>query len=193
MSAYIYPLLSVVVGAFLGFVSTLLISNLRQRQDITLHLLKEYFQVRKEIVNVVTDLANLPVRQPLDPARREEYREAVSKLFYKHFDLLQKEVLDSLSCLDACLQSADGKLYILDGKAVVAMKDEEVIKLIKRITLYDNVIYFAPLALRSKDANIRANQAIALQARNVLFTLNNFLSVKDLLLHTKRLKKESGI
>jgi hypothetical protein len=194
MSNYILPILSVAVGALLGLLSTILISSMRQRQDITLRLLDQYFQVRKEIVEVVTDLANLGIRQSLEPERRAEYRDSVSKLFYKHYDFLPEAVLQALTLLDVCLSSSEGKLYTLKGKAIVPMTDrDEIISLIKAISLYDNTRYFAPLALSSSDSKVRSNQAIALHARNVLYSLNRFTSIKALLAHTKRLKKESRI
>ena len=194
MNNYILPLLSVAVGALLGLLSTILISSIRQRQDITLRLLDQYFQVRREIVDVVTDLANLGIRQPFEPSRQAEYRDSVSKLFYRHYDFLPKAVLQSLTLLDVCLSSSEGKLYTLKGKAIVQMKDrDEITTLIETISLYDNTRYFAPLALSSSDAKIRSNQAIALHARNVLYTLNRFTSIEDLLAHTKRLKKETPL
>lgn len=190
MNSYVLPLLSVAIGTLLGLFSTLLVSSRRQRQDITLRLLDQYFQVRKEIVDVVTDLANLGVRQSLEPERRLEYRDSVSKLFYKHYDFLPEAVLRSLTLLDVCLSSSQGKLYTFKGKAIVPMKNDEVIALIESCSLYDNTRYFAPLALSSSDPRIRSNQAIALHARNVLYTLNKFTSIEDLLALTKRLKKE---
>ncbi len=194
MNSYILPILSVAVGALLGLLSTILVSSIRQRQDVTLRLLDQYFQVRKEIVDVVTDLANLGIHQSLEPSRQAEYRNSISKLFYKHYDFLPKDVLQSLSLLDVCLSSSHGKLYTLKGKAIVPMKDrDEIIALIEKISFYDNTKYFAPLALSSSDAKIRTNQAIALHARNVLYSLNRFTSIKDLLSHIKRLKKESPL
>lgn len=194
MTDYILPLMSIAVGTLLGLVSTLMVSSLRQRQDITLRLLDQYFQVRKEIVEVVTDLANLGIRQSLDPARRAAYRDSVSKLFYKHYDFLPTAVLQSLTLLDVCLSGYEGKLYTLKDKAIVPMTDRnEIIALIDAISIYDNTRYFAHLALSSSDPKIRSNQAIALHARNVLYSLNRFTSIEDLLAHTKKLKKESGI
>lgn len=192
MNSYIFPLLSVAIGALLGLLSTLLLSSIRQRQDITLRLLDQYFQVRKEIVDVVTELANLGVKQSLEHELRLKYRDSVSKLFYKHYDFLPEAVLQALTLLDVCLSSSEGKLYTFKGKAIIPANDQEIIALVKMCSLYDNTRYFAPLALSSNDPKIRTNQAIALHARNVLYTLNKFTSIKDLLALTKRLKKESA-
>lgn len=194
MNNYVLPILSVAVGGLLGLLSTILVSSIRQRQDITLRFIDQYFLVRKEIVDVVTDLANLGIHQSLEASRRAEYRISVSKLFYKHYDFLPHAVLQALTLLDVCLSSSEGKLYTLKDKAIVRMKDRaEIIAWIEKISFYDNTRYFAPLALSSKDADIRTNQAIALHARNVLYSLNRFTSIKDLLAHIKKLKKESPL
>ena len=49
MSTFFLPLFSLVVGALLGLLSTILASSIHQRHDVTLRLLDQYLQVRKEI------------------------------------------------------------------------------------------------------------------------------------------------
>jgi hypothetical protein len=189
MSSYLVPLISVVVGTFLGLFTSLLTSSVRQRQDVTLRLLDEYFQVRKELVDAITDLANMNIRDQLDSSRRAEYRYLVSRLFYKHYDFLPKEVLQAMTLLYVCLNSPSSGLFTLRGKGILPMKDEEVIPFIESCSLYDNTKYLAPLALKSDDPTIRGNQALILHARNVLYTLNKYASIKNLLRMTKELKK----
>ncbi|MFY9619873.1 MAG: hypothetical protein WAQ99_08680 [Pyrinomonadaceae bacterium] len=193
MNNYTLPLLSVIVGTLFGLLSTLFISSIKQRQGITLRLLDQYFQVRQEIVDVVTDLANLRVRQPLEDSRRQAYRDSVSKLFYKHYDFLPEAVLEALTLLDVSLSSSEGTLYTLKGRMIVPMKESEINAFIDKCSVYDNTRLFAPLALSSKNPSVRTNQAISLHARNVLYTLNKFTSIKDLLALTKKLKKGSAI
>lgn len=105
MSTYLLPLLSLTVGALLGLLSTLLISSIRQRQDVTLRLLDQYLQVRKEIVDEVSDLSNLDIREQFDVQHRRKYRDSISKLFYKHYDFLPEAVLESLTLLNVCLSN----------------------------------------------------------------------------------------
>jgi hypothetical protein len=190
---YLLPLIAATIGALLGLLSTLLVSSKRQRQDITLKLLDQYFEVRKEIVNVVSDLSNLKVKDDLNSAQRVEYRDLVSKLFYKHYDFLPKPVLDSMTLLYVCLSEPEGGPYIIRDGAVVAMNDSEVIRFIDDCSLFVNTKYLAPLALKSSNLTIKANQVIILHARQVLYTLNKFASIEDLLEMTKRLKKTVDI
>lgn len=190
---YVLPLLSATIGALLGLLSTLWVSSKRQRQDITLKLLDQYFEVRKEIVNIVSDLSNLNIKEGLDSARRVEYRDLISKLFYKHYDFLPKPVLDSLTLLYVCLSEPEGGPYIIRDGAVVPMNDSEVIRFIDECSLFINTKYLALLALKSSNPTIKANQRLILHARQVLYTLNKFASIEDLLEMTKRLKKAVDI
>jgi hypothetical protein len=191
MVDYLLPLASVAVGALLGLTSTVIASSFRQRQDIRSRFLDHYFQIRKEIVDVVADLANLDhkLRESLEPDQVAAYRAAVSKLFYNNYDLLPEAVLHSLSLLDACLSTYNGRLYTLEGTKIVTMKSHEATALIRAISLYENTRKMAPTNLCHKNPVIRANQAVALQARNVLYTLNRFTTARDLLALTKVLKK----
>lgn len=189
MSSYLVPLLAVALGTLLGLLSTLLVSTMRQRQDITLRLLDQYFDVRKDVVNVVSDLSNLSIRNEIDSNRRAEYRHSVSGLFYKHNDFLPIPVLESLVLLYVCLAETKGGLYTIRGDAIVPMNDSEIISFIEDGSRFVNTRYFAPLALKSKNRTIRENQAIVLHARYVLNTLNKYVSIRDLLTITKRFKK----
>lgn len=193
MSTYLLPLLSLTVGALLGLLSTLLVSSIRQRQDVTLRLLDQYLQVRKEIVDEVSDLSNLDIREQFDIQRRRKYRDSISKLFYKHYDFLPEAVLESLTLLNVCLSNPNHGLYMISEKAVVHMSDDRVIPFIESLGLFTNTKFLAPLALKSANPTIRDNQAIILHARHVLYTLNKFASIEDLLAMTKKFKKAANL
>jgi hypothetical protein len=51
---YVVTLLAGTIGALIGLLSTFWVSSMRQRQDVTLKLLDQYFEVRKEVVGVVS-------------------------------------------------------------------------------------------------------------------------------------------
>lgn len=192
MSAYLLPLLSLIVGALFGLLSTLLASSIRQRHDVTLRLLDQYLQVREELVDAVSDLSNLNIREHFDIERRMKYRDSISKLYYKHYDFLPEVVLESLILLNVCLSNPNNGLYTIHKKSVIHMKDDQVISFIESCGLLNNTRFLAPLALKSKDPIIRDNQAIILHARHVLYTLNRFASIEDLLAMTKKFKKAAS-
>lgn len=193
MSSYLIPLLSAALGALFGILTSFLTSSLRQRQDITLRLMDQYFEVRREIVNTVSELSDLSLRTPLGLKYRNAQIDAVSKLFYKHYDFLPKPVLESLILLQVCLQRADGKLCKFDKDAITLMEDRDVTQFIESCALFKNSKYIAALALKSDDITIKTNQAIVLHARNVLYCLNAYVSVHDLIGMTKKLKKDRVI
>jgi hypothetical protein len=193
MSAYLLPLLSLIVGALIGLFSTLLASSIRQRQDITLRLLDQYLLVRREVVDAVSELSNMSIRDQFDSDEWDKHQGAISKLFYKHYDFLPKAVLDSLTLLYVCLSKPNGTLFTFRNGAVVPMDERDMASFIEDCSIFSNTKYLSPLALKSSNPKIRTNQAIILHARYVLFTLNKFASIEDLLDMTKKLKKATPL
>lgn len=173
----------------MGFFSTALASIIRQRQDITLRLLDQYFQVRKEVVDIVSKISSLHLREQIDSDRRNEYRDSIITLYYKHYDFLPKPVLDSLTLLYTCLAEPDEGPYTIKNNAIVMIEECDLFSFIEACSVFENTKYLAPLALKSKNPTVRANQVIILHARYVLFTLNKFTGIKELLAMTKKFKK----
>jgi len=192
MNSYLIPLLSAAVGALFGIFSNFLTSAVRQRQDITLRLMDQYFEVRKEVVNVVSELSDLNLKIPLDPDYRDSHRDKISKLFYKHYDFLPKQVLDSLILLNVCLEHSSGQLYCLKAEFVVQMNDDEKMQFVESCSVFANSKYMAAIALQNENITIRTNQAIVLHARHVLYSLNEFVSIRDLVTMTRNLKKRKA-
>lgn len=193
MSNYFIPLLSAAIGALLGILSSFLSSSLRQRQDITLRLMDQYFEVRREIVTAVCELSDLNLREPLDLQCRNDHADAVSKLFYKHYDFLPKPVLESLILLQVCLTRSDGKVYKFADDVVMLMEEADTVRFIESCALFKNSRYIAAIALKSNDITIRTNQATVLHARNVLNCLNEYASVRELVKMIGQLKKDRVI
>jgi hypothetical protein len=193
MNGYLIPLLSAAVGALFGVLSNFLTSSLRQRQDITSRLVDQYFDVRREVVNAVSELSDLDLKTPLDLKYRNGHRDVMSKLFYRHYDFLPKPVLDSLILLHVCLERSNGMLYSLRDGAVIQMDDHHVMPFVESCAIFTNSKYLAALALKSDNVTVRTNQAIVLHARHVLYSLNEFVSIGDLVEMTKNLKKARSL
>lgn len=183
------PILSLVAGAALGLGSTVIISFLKQRQTVLLRLLDQYLEVRKDVVETVSDLTHIPDTLDLGEEYRAKLRDKVAKLFYRHFDFLPAEVLDSLLLLNVCLSDSTGRLYKIDGRAVLPLPDEEVPSFIRACSVYQNAEFMAPIILRSNNATARHNQAIKLHARHVLYTLNRFASLDAFMRLARRFPK----
>jgi len=189
ISTYL-PLITLIIGTFLGLFSTFIISSLKQRQDVTLRLLDQFFAVRQEVVDTISELTNLRNQDLTDAKKLLEYRNAVTKLFYKSYDFLPKTVLDGLILLEACLKYPKRGPYRLKNDVVIPMKKPEIVKFLSENTLIKNPIIFLPLVFQCGDSNSKAREAIKLHARYVLYCLNSFASTADLLLMTKKLKKK---
>jgi len=183
------PILSLVAGAALGLGSSVIVSFLKQRQTVLLRLLDQYLEVRKDVVETVSDLTHIPDTLDIAEDHRAKLRDRVAKLFYQHFDFLPAEVLDSLLLLNVCLSDSVGRLYKLDGRAVLPLPDEEVPAFIRACSVYQNAELLAPIVLRSSNATARHNQAIKLHARHVLYTLNRFASLDAFMRLARRFPK----
>lgn len=193
MTSSYLPVITLAAGALLGFLSTLAITSMRHRQEITLRLLDQFFDVRREVVEAVSDLTHLNTLQSIDEDALSGYKESTSKLFYKHYDFLPRAVLDALLLLHVSLFDLEGNLYTIRDESIEPMVASEVVDFIEACSLYRNAKLVSPLALRSKNPTVRFNQAIKLHARHVLYTLNKFTSIEDLLFMAKRLKKAASL
>ena len=189
MNNYLLPLLSLITGAMLGFLSTAMGSFIRQRHDITLRLLDQYFEVRKEVVEIVSKISSRNLRDPIDSDHRNEFRDSILKLYFKHYDFLPKPVLDSLTLLYTCLAYPAEGPYTIKNNAIVVLDEYDLSSFVEACSVFENTKHVAPLALKSTNATVRANQIVILHARHVLFTLNKFTGIKELLAMTKKFKK----
>lgn len=189
MNQTLLSVLSLMAGAGLGLASSLLVSFFKQRQTVVLRLLDQYLEVRKDLVDTISDLTHIPNTTKLTEERRGELQDKIARLFYRHYDFLPREVLDALLLLNVCLSDTSGKLYELVENVVIPMDSERAASFIERCSIYRNAQLIAPVALRSKEATVRYNQAAKLHARHVLYTLNQFASLKDFMKMASRFPK----
>ena len=172
------PMLTLLIGALLGLASSWFVANMKQKQTISLRLLDQYFEVRKDIVDTLVGLSNLSIYTPLSAKQRDDYRKAISKMIFKHYDFLPREVVDSLHLLYATLSDRRGRLYTLRGNAILPMERDEGVTFARASSsMYLNATILARAALDSSQPSIRCNQAVQLHARDVLQTLNEYASV----------------
>lgn len=185
----ILPIVTLILGAVLGFVSTISAARLNHYRTIELRLLDQYLEVRKQLVDIVSDLTSIDPRSALDPIRRLNSADRVSKLFYQHYDFLPTEVLGELALLEACLRKPASGPYMMTDHMVLPITRDELPRFIGAASLYENAKLFAALGLGSSNPTVRQNTAIRLHARHVLQSLNTFASIQDLLQMTEALKK----
>ncbi len=141
------------------------------------------------MVGTLSDLSNLALREAWDPAIRLSYRDAVSKLFYMHYDFLPKAVLNELILLHVALDHPESGPYMIENNTIVPMGETQIVPFIEGCSIFRNVAFIAPLALKSNNPNVKGNQVVKLHTRHVLYTLNQFSSIDDLLNMAENLKK----
>jgi hypothetical protein len=183
------PIILILLGAVVGMLSSVLTSAREQRQGVSMKLLDQYLEVRKDVVQAVSDLTNLGTLHEMSHVTRTEYRDRVSKLFYMHYDSLPKPVLDALILLHVALDRPEQGPYGIVDDTILPMPESQLSAFVQSCSFFRNATFSAPLALNSRNPVVRSNQVIKLHARSVLTTLNQFSSVDDLLELAKKLKK----
>jgi hypothetical protein len=190
MDSFLLPLLSLAVGATLGLGSSILVSSIKQSQTVTLRLIDQFFEVRKEIVDVLSQLSDLDFNERFTDEQLKELQQGVSKLYYKHYDFLPSEVVESLLVLHACLKNRKGNLYQLKNGMVAPMSAKESQEFILQSSRFRNTRIFSAQAFKSSKTELRRNQAFKLHAQFVLYNLNKYVTKEKLLEMTKNLRKE---
>lgn len=189
MTKIILPMFLAVLGALLGLFSTMLISFRHQRQNVIMKLLDQYLEVRKHVVEVVSDLANLSDLEQMDPVKRGSLGNSVSKLFYMHFDFLPKPVLDALILLNVSLHHPEGGPYCVINNTILPMPKTGIPPFVEQCSLSRNAKINAILALSGGSSLVRTNTVIKLHARTVLFVMNDFSTADELLQLEKQMRK----
>lgn len=187
-----WPLLLLVIGAALGLLSSLAVSSLGQRQAVILRLLDQYLEVRKEIVDTVSDLTTPDRNEALPEEVRLKYRDSVAKLFYKHFDFLPHQVLDALLLLHTALANPDGRLFKVHNFTILPLDESEIPSFVSACSMYKNGELIVSLALKSSNPVVRSNLGISLHARYVLYTLNKFASLDEMMSITSKFRKAAS-
>jgi hypothetical protein len=183
------PILTLILGTVLGLISSLIASFITHRRTISVRLLDQFLEVRKELINTISTLSNLTTNEEFHAKRRAKHRDAVTELYYKHFDFLPTPVLDALVLLSVALAEPAHGPYKIQKGTIVRRQESEIIALIDRCLIFTNAKLFARMALKSRQQKIREIEIIKLHARNVLYTLNEYASISDLSSETKRFKK----
>jgi hypothetical protein len=190
MANYFLPLISVIIGAALTLFSSWLISRIRQKDSIKNKMIDQFFEVRKEIVDVISSLANIKSNKNISDEDFENYSLSVSKLFFKNYDLLPSAVSQAMLTLHACIENGDGKYFKIQNSKVLPMTQVETKEFITNSPLIKNTKVFGLIALNSTDPNVRRNYAIKIHAQHVINQLYIHSSTEFFLNLYKKHEKE---
>jgi len=188
-ASMLIPIASLVLGALLGILTSVVSSSVQQKNNVGLKFIDTYLEVRRELVDVISPLTNIPLEREIDAAERTKKRDEVVSLFYRHFDFLPGPVLDAMVCLEACLDRPEIGLFELKDGMLLKMNPTRVPAFVDSCSLLLNSRLYVPIALNSGNPVVRMNQSIRLHARNVLMVLNAYASIDDMMRMIEQLKK----
>lgn len=171
---------SVVLVALFGLISNILIIQINQKKDVNSKLIEQYLKIREDLCVILSDLINL---KDINNVDFNNLSRLVEKLFYKHYDFIPKEVLDELLCLQVILQSEYGHLFrIINKKLVIIDNDDSEIKnYLEDISFVEAAKLFYYVQLKNADVESRKVLIINLQAKKVLYKMNDYFTLSNLL------------
>ena len=173
----------------LGFLSSIWIERFRQRNTLTVRILEQYFKIREDICDEISELTNLQIGALLDDEFLDNKRGKLSRYYYKYYDFLPKDVLQALNCLHACLSDERNRIFVCRENTLYPIRDTEIEDFIEQISLVRNFKYYALVPLNSSDSNTRKSASINYQARYVLRIVNANFTLSSLMNWIKKLPK----
>lgn len=180
------PVITLLLGGVIGFFSSFLTTYLQQRSNVTTKIVEQYFKVREDICEKLSHLANLGINSVIDLS---SIKTELSKLYFKYYDFLPREVLIEMNCLYACLSDSQNRIFRCKNNSLLPLEDSELEMFIEQISLVENFRYYAMIPLKSNNEIIRKAASVNYQARNVLRAINKYFTIKDLTSWAKHLPK----
>jgi hypothetical protein len=187
--ASLLPIVTLLLGGMIGFLSSFLTTYLQQRNNVTAKIVEQYFKVREDICEKLSELANLGVDSNIDDTYILSIKSDMSKLYFKYYDFLPREVLIELNCLYACLSDSQNRLFKCKNNCLLPLEDSELETFIEQISLVENFRYYAMVPLKSSSDIVRKSASVNYQARSVLRALNKYFTIKDLMSWARHLPK----
>ncbi len=184
----LFEIISIVIVAVMGLVSNIFIFRATQRSSYRSKIAEQYFKVRGEISDKISKIADLRTFKTYE--NTDKYIEQVSNLYFKHYDFLPEEVLNQLLCLYTSLRDDSGNIYIVkENKLRVIYCEQEIDDFVDSITLIENTREYFKYQLTKAEESKRKTIAINLQARRVLYAMNECFSLENLVTWEKYLRK----
>jgi len=191
--AVVLPVITLIIGAILGLVSSTYVTYIQKRDSISIKLLEQFFKVRDEICDKLSGLASLKIGDPVDPKHVTEVREGISRLAYKYYDILPPQVLREIYCLHACLGDSKNRIFRCKDNLVVPItEDHELQDFISDISLVDNLKAFGLVPLKSRNDAVKKSACINYQARCVLKSLNDHFTINHLMSWARALECQNS-
>ena len=130
----ILPLLTLFLGTLFGLILSIIKTNITHRKDIINKIIDEYFDAREIICETLSKLTNLKISSN-DKIDSEKYLNDISKLYFKYYDFLPKQILQNFHCLHACLSDKENRLFTIKEDQLFLVEDSEIHNFLKEILI----------------------------------------------------------
>jgi len=184
------PIFTLIIGTILGIFANFLSSFVRKRETISIKIFDEIIEARNEVAEVVCELALIPTKGEKSRDYIIQARDSITKLFYKYYDFLPEQVLNTLLLLEVALDYPSKGPYKLHENKILPLDKDEIFDFIKKCTRVENGLYSASILLQNSSAAVVSNEVIRLHARNVLYMLNQYASLGTYIGLTNDLRKK---
>ncbi len=152
------PIVTLLLGAFLGVLSGLLLESRKQANTVAAKVIESYLELRKQLCGELSELASLRIGALPSVDELQRKRDLISCLYYRYYDLMPRRVLQEMNCLYACLGDWENRLYVIRNNELRLANDDEVHALVEDLSLVDNFRYYALVPLTETE---RAGSVIA--------------------------------
>jgi hypothetical protein len=105
----------------------------------------------------------------------------VSRVFYEHYDLLPRDIRNSLILLHTSLQDPAKGPFCVNAGRIEPLPHSDYVRFVERCNDFVNMRATSILMLRSGNEAVRRNEVVRLHARNVLRTMSSTASLFQLL------------
>jgi hypothetical protein len=184
-------ILILLVGIF-SILSYVISYHLKIRNEFSISLFGEFLRIREPLTEILSGISARRLEESIQSNELEEWRGGLSRFYYQHYDLLPPLVLNELLCLINCIERNGDFLFIHNGKRISCMKKKEIEEAVYSIGTTRNFRTFVFERLGGKDVNHKRNIRLIIQTRLVLFKINTFFSLNQLIKLSKNLTKEKN-
>ncbi len=111
-----YKLFYILIGAGIALLSREIGRYLQMNISYNLRQHEQYARKSQEIIDAITNIVSLHIKltpNKCSVSNMKMCEQAISELYFKHYNYLPQEVLNALNCLFLCLSSNGKYLYII--------------------------------------------------------------------------------
>lgn len=173
------PLITLIIGAVLGFLSQVLITRLQARQKVSDKVLDHYLNIRRDICRELSKLLILDYKE-ISQEFLKSSRDRLAEIYFENFDFLPREVLDELNCLIVCLADRRHRIYRIINGSILPLESSKLIPFIRSVSLVENNRVATLMYINHPNDIFKHVASIRCQVRCVLISINKYFRINYL-------------